>query len=220
MSSSDSVDVNSIRTYILIAWIVTIAILAIWAILFVYYFVWIFIVGMASSMGNPYAPYYLSGYYIGVGLASGIVFLILIIPSFLVFRRVRKMKAAIDQEDLDTVKKLNTTGWAIIALIFAGVIPGIMLFLTNSQMTGTRASSKKGVSSDSLDKMVKLKSLLDSGVITKEEFEAQKSALLNPQAKQASGLEDKLTKLKALYDSGTLTESEYNEQKKKLLSDL
>lgn len=218
MSSSDSADVNSIRTYILIAWILTIVVLAIWVISFVYYFVWIFIVGMVSSMGNPYNPF--GGYYLGIGLGYGILFIIMTIPSFLVFRRVHKMKAAIDQEDLDTVKKLNTTGWAIIALIFAGVIPGIMLFLAHSQVTGTRASNKKGVSSDSLDKMVKLKSLLDSGVITKEEFEAQKSALLNPQAKQASGLEDKLTKLKALYDSGTLTESEYNEQKKKLLSDL
>jgi len=224
MSYSDNVDVSSIRTYILVAWIVAILALAAWVISFVYYFVYFFIVLGLLNMGPHYAAsyYYNPGtsIFIGIGLGYGIFFLIFTIPSILVFRRISRMRSAVNQGDMEKLKQLNTTTWAIISLIFAGVIPGIMLLLAHSQMTGTRAPSSKGVSNDNLDKMAKLKSLLDSGAITKEEFESQKSSLLNPQVKQTSQLEDKLTKLKSLYDSGTLTESEYNDEKKKLLSDL
>ena len=214
MSNPDNIEDNNIRTYINFAWIFSILIVVVWAILFVYNFVSFFM-----AMGNPYYQPF-GNFFIWFDLVYGIVYLVMAIPSVLVFRRINRMKSAVNQGDMEKLKKLNTMGWAIISLIFAGVIPGIMLLLVNSQLSSPRASSTGGVSSDNLDKMVKLKSMLDSGVITKEEFESQKDRLLNPKAKQTSNVEDKLTKLKSLYDSGTLTESEYNEQKKKLLSDL
>jgi len=69
---------------------------------------------------------------------------------------------------------------------------------------------------DNVEKLLKLKSLMESGVITKEEFEAQKNKLLQGSSSSDS-VESKLKELKSLLDSGAINQSEYDEQKSKIL---
>jgi len=69
---------------------------------------------------------------------------------------------------------------------------------------------------DNVEKLLKLKSLMESGVITKEEFEAQKNKLLHGSSSSDS-VESKLKELKSLLDSGAINQSEYDEWKSKIL---
>jgi hypothetical protein len=71
---------------------------------------------------------------------------------------------------------------------------------------------------DAVDKLIKLKELLDLGVISKEDFEAQKVAIL--QRSFATIEPDELRKLKSLLDAGALTPDEYEVQKQRFLSQL
>jgi hypothetical protein len=154
-----------------------------------------------------------------IGLVYGIFFLILMIPSFLVLQRTGRMRSAADRGDIGTLKSLNSVGWAVVGLIFAGVIPGVMLLIANGPINELGAAgSGGGIGSDSLDRLTKLKSLLDSGAITKNEYEKQKNTVLHPEMAQSTGVEDELKKLKSLYDSGAITAAEYEDQKKKILS--
>ncbi|MEM4066936.1 MAG: SHOCT domain-containing protein, partial [Candidatus Micrarchaeaceae archaeon] len=65
----------------------------------------------------------------------------------------------------------------------------------------------------------KLKTLMDSGVISKEDFEAQKNKLLRGMSSSDS-VEEKLKKLKSLLDSGAITQEEYERQKKAVLENI
>ena len=47
----------------------------------------------------------------------------------LVLHRIYKMYKAADSGDVAALKSLNSVGWAVVALLFAGLIPGIMLIL-------------------------------------------------------------------------------------------
>lgn len=75
------------------------------------------------------------------------------------------------------------------------------------------------VGEDNLEKLQKLKILMDEGIITKEDFEAQKNTLLHGMPTNES-VETKLKNLKSLLDSGTINQSEYDQQKKELLKKL
>ncbi len=213
MSESVSEKLGSIKTEILIAWIFSLLTLIAWIGLFLFYFIYFFIV---LGLFVPYG-----GIFVGIGLAYGIIFFIFMIPTILVFRRVSRMRNAANRGDINGLKSLNSLGWAIVALIFSGIIPGIMLLIVHSpiQELSTRTMSTGGTSMEDLERLAKLKSLLDQGVITKDEFEAQKNRIMNPSSARSSGsLETQLARLKSLYDSGAITEEEYNSQKKKLLS--
>lgn len=173
-----------------------------------------------SYYGYNYCP---QNPYITTELIVMITFIILMILPVLVLRRTGDMRKAANEYEFMELKNLNSIGWAIVALLFAGVIPGIMLLVAHGPIEefGTQASlSALGgrMSSDSLRRLTKLKALLDSGVITKDEYEAQKNALLHPDVARPAGAEDELRKLKILYDSGALTAAEYEDQKKKVLS--
>ncbi len=61
-----------------------------------------------------------------------------------------------------------------------------------------------------------LRICLDKGLITKEEFEAEK-ARLTKELTPTGDVEEKLNKLKSLLDSGAITQSEYEEQKQAIL---
>ncbi|MEM3574084.1 MAG: SHOCT domain-containing protein, partial [Nitrososphaeria archaeon] len=65
----------------------------------------------------------------------------------------------------------------------------------------------------------KLKTLMDSGVISKEDFEAQKNKLLHGVSSSYS-TEEKLKNLKSLLDSGAITQEEYEKQKKAILENI
>ena len=60
-----------------------------------------------------------------------IPFLVLFVFAILVFLRVYRMYNAVNAGDIATLKANSDMLWAIIALIFAGVIPGIMLIIAD-----------------------------------------------------------------------------------------
>ena len=112
----------SIKTYIMIAFIINIiaivgfALGALWDI-------WL------AATVTEYTFGYYAGYTIGLAI-TGIVYLVLAVFSIIVFMRVRRMYNAANAGDIKTLKQLNNMMWAILALIFAGVIPGIMLLIS------------------------------------------------------------------------------------------
>ncbi len=63
--------------------------------------------------------------------AVGVIFIILLVVDLLVFRRIYKMYKAAKEGDVATLKSLNSVGWAIVALLFSGLIPGIMLLIAH-----------------------------------------------------------------------------------------
>jgi putative membrane protein len=123
---SDASKLASLKTYMLIAFIFNILAMigfllgGIWEI--IAWATW------ESALG-PWG-YYVSGWATGL-LITGIVLLVFGIMSlYIFFTRIRKMYVAANTGDVTTLKALNNMMWAILALIFAGVIPGIMLIIS------------------------------------------------------------------------------------------
>lgn len=76
-----------------------------------------------------------------------------------------------------------------------------------------------GLSAEDVERLTKLKSLMDSGLISKDDFETQKKRILGltgPDPAPAGEAEE-LRKLKALLDAGALTQEEYEVQKLRFL---
>lgn len=110
---------GSIRTYLLIAFIFSILLMIVWLVAGIFY-----LIGFAATaVFSPVAALVL--------LIPGIIFLIFILPSVLVFFRVWKMYKAVNAGDIATLKATTSIGWAIVGLIFVGVITGIMLILAD-----------------------------------------------------------------------------------------
>jgi putative membrane protein len=61
----------------------------------------------------------------------GLFFIIPFILSIIVLTRITSMRSAAESGDIARLKQLNSVGWAIIALLFAGIIPGIMLLVAD-----------------------------------------------------------------------------------------
>lgn len=201
---------GSVKTEILVAWIFTLLTLIGWIIGLLFY------VGTGIFLAS--LPF--SELAARVLIIPGALFFVMMIPTILVFQRTSLMRGAANRGDVDKLKRLNSIGWAIAALFFSGVIPGIMLLIAHSpiERLSTVTAMKSGTSMEDLERISKLKSLLDSGAITKEEFESQKDVLLHRGKAQPSGAEEELRKLRTLFDSGALTAAEYEEEKKKILS--
>jgi hypothetical protein len=86
-----------------------------------------------------------------------------------------------------------------------------------SNATAPEVSGNKATPGYATDKLTKLKTLLDAGAISGEEFAGQKAKLLaRPIVELAPDAED-LRKLKTLLDSGVLTQEEYNSCKQRFL---
>jgi multisubunit Na+/H+ antiporter MnhB subunit len=66
-----------------------------------------------------------------IGFFLGLILILPFILSVLVLARVNSMRTAAERGDIAKLKELNSVGWAIIALVFAGIIPGIMLLIAN-----------------------------------------------------------------------------------------
>ena len=60
-----------------------------------------------------------------------VVFLII---DVLVISRTWKMYSAVKNGDIAALKSLNSLGWAIAALIFSGVIPGVLLLIAHGSI--------------------------------------------------------------------------------------
>jgi hypothetical protein len=113
---------SSIRTYILVAFIFSIIFVISWLIAAIWY-IFAFATFAAFDFGF--------GFFGGVLLVYSVVFFVLMAISILVFLRIWKMYKAVNAGDIATLKATSNLLWAIIALIFAGVIPGIMLILAD-----------------------------------------------------------------------------------------
>lgn len=70
----------------------------------------------------------------------GIIFIVPLIFSILVLMRIRRMRRAAETGDIATLKQHNSVGWAIVALLFGGVIPGIMLLVANGAINDLNAA--------------------------------------------------------------------------------
>jgi len=162
---------GSIKIEILVAWIFALLvaigwIIGLWAVFY-------FLVFLGIS-GIPYV----GPFFPVTGIIYTVVFLILMsIPSILVMNRTNRMRKAANKGEIARLKELNSWGWAIVALIFSGIIPGVMLLIAHGPIE--ELGTEGEMSSDNLVRVLKLKSLMDSGVITKEEFEAQKNKLIH-----------------------------------------
>ena len=113
----------SIKTYILIAWIFSMLIMIVWLLAGVSS---IFSYLALAALTGPFGYGFAAG-----GLITGLVLLIFIVPAFLCFLRIWKMYKAVNSGDIATLKATSNMMWAIIALIFTGVIPGIMLIISD-----------------------------------------------------------------------------------------
>jgi len=64
----------------------------------------------------------------------GFLLLVFLIIDVLVVRRTWKMYSAAKNGDIAALKSLNSIGWAIVALIFSGVIPGVLLLIAHGRI--------------------------------------------------------------------------------------
>lgn len=83
---------------------------------------------------------------------------------------------------------------------------------------GLSPASGGAAPGDAIDKLKRLKALLDAGVISREDFEGQKTIILR--GFQTGTDPDELRKLKALLDGGALSQEEYEVQKQRFLARL
>jgi len=116
---------GSIRTMLLVALIFAIiATILELAVLGVYAYA--FAVASEQGIAGPVAS-------VAVGV---IVFLVLVflMIDVLVIRRTSKMYSAAENGDIATLQSLNSIGWAIVALIFTGIIPGILLLIAHGSI--------------------------------------------------------------------------------------
>jgi len=122
----DSGKLASIKTYMMIAFIFNILAM----IGFLLGGLWEVYVGATWAGYYGYFGEYISG--VGTGIIiEGIVLIIFGAFSLFIFMtRIRKMYNAVNSGDVATLKSLNNMMWAILALIFAGVLPGIMLLIS------------------------------------------------------------------------------------------
>ena len=108
---------SSIRTYMLIAFIFSLLFMIVWvgaALWTIAAFAFLSVVGLGIFVILP-----------------AIVYFVLFAVSLIVFLRIWKMYKAANAGDIATLKATSNILWAIIALIFAGVIPGIMLIISD-----------------------------------------------------------------------------------------
>jgi len=65
----------------------------------------------------------------------GFLSVIFLIIDVVVISRTWKMYSAAKNGDIAALKSLNSLGWAIVALIFSGVIPGILLLIAHGRIS-------------------------------------------------------------------------------------
>ncbi|MEM3829026.1 MAG: hypothetical protein QXP36_07430 [Conexivisphaerales archaeon] len=102
--------------------------------------------------------------------------IVIILLDFYLMLRIAKMWNAANSGNKERLKELNSSFWAIIATLSGFLTPaGIILLIMHAPINNI----KRGLSSADLDKLIKLKKLLDNKVITKEEYNAEKKRTLS-----------------------------------------
>jgi hypothetical protein len=77
-----------------------------------------------------------AGFLVGsAGFIMVVPALVALIINVLVVRRTWRMYSAANNGDIATLKSLNSLGWAIVALIFSGIIPGILLLIAHGRIS-------------------------------------------------------------------------------------
>jgi putative membrane protein len=113
LQDPNAAKLSSIRTYLLVA----------------------FIFNVLSVIGFLIATLVLIFFIVGV------IFIVPLILSIVILRRIMAMRGAAERGDVAKLKSLNSLGWAVIALLLAGIIPGIMLIVANGSINELNASS-------------------------------------------------------------------------------
>jgi len=116
---------GSIRTMVLVALIFAIIAAILWIVV-------LGLVGFASAvMSKQGIVSPVASAELGVIGFLSVIFLII---DVLVISRTWKMYSAVKNGDIATLKSLNSLGWAIVALIFSGVIPGVLLLIAHGRI--------------------------------------------------------------------------------------
>ncbi len=119
---------NSIKKYLLVAWVFSLIVL-----------LGIIYINITSLFSFTY--YYSSIITLGPLLLMWPVMLFLsLILSLAIFFHINSMRKAANNNDINKLSYLNSVGWAVAALIFDGIIPGIMLFIANGLIKEVKTS--------------------------------------------------------------------------------
>ena len=118
----DASKLGTVKTYMLIAFIFSIIFVIVWVLVAVWD---IFLFATFSS------AFYYVGFFAGIFIVEGVIFLVLFAISLMCFFRIWKMYKAVNAGDIATLKATSNMMWAIITLIFGGVISGIMLIIAD-----------------------------------------------------------------------------------------
>jgi putative membrane protein len=129
LSSADNAQLGGLKTELLIAWVFALLVVIAWVIGF------LVVIGSFAAAAAVTSGVGGGGIFGGAGLIIGVFLLILALPSILVVRRVGKMRSAAKRGDLQTLKGLNSVGWSIVALLFTGLIPGILLLIAHGPIS-------------------------------------------------------------------------------------
>ncbi|MEM3661388.1 MAG: hypothetical protein QXG73_00990 [Candidatus Micrarchaeaceae archaeon] len=111
-----------------------------------------------------------------IGSLAVTFLMVVILLDFYLMLRIAKMWNAANSGNKERLKELNSSFWAIIATLSVFLTPaGIILLIMHAPINNI----KRGLSSADLDKLIKLKKLLDNKVITKKEYNAEKKRTLS-----------------------------------------
>ena len=109
------------------------------------------------------------------GIFLFILFSLLLLLFVYLLIRMGWMWNAANSGDIERLKRLNSIGWAIIAILTGFFVPvGIILLILHSPIENI----KRGLSVADLDRLIKLKKLYNEKVITKEEYEIERKRIL------------------------------------------
>lgn len=235
-----SARLQTISTEIMIAFVFSIISIALFGAFLIFFLVPVIgglaaIVGCAqatNAVASPFGPAAgpaASGLAAAAFLASVLPLLIAGAPavmSLFVTLRLNKMRIAAAENDIAQLRELDSVGWAIIALIFALIVPGVLMLVAHSEISNlpalaTVSAPVASFSSNDMDKLMRLKQLVDNGTITQQDFEAQKHRILGGASAQAESTEpEELRKLKSLLDCGAISAEEYEAHKRRFLEAL
>ncbi len=71
---------------------------------------------------------------IGAFLFLVIFWLVPLVIDLLVIMHVNKMRVALSNNDIVALKSLNSIGWGVLALLFSGIVPGILLLVAHRKI--------------------------------------------------------------------------------------
>lgn len=127
---------------------------------------------------------------------------------------VRKMREAIMNNDIVTLKALNLKSIFIIALFLGGIIPGIILLYLHKRINALEETDSR---IDSVEKIEGLLQMYKEELISKDEFLERKNAILGNIDPVQLNIAN-LRQIKELFGKGEISQDEYDELRKKVLS--